>query len=130
MKQNLTQPEELDQILMTMAGHDLKKVMGAVSVALNSYLQEVNKKPICTSETRYIAERMTDMHLAGKDMLVCIGEILAVLNETKSPVEPLRSAMQLVDPDYLNALKQVPHVATNGRYAGVLPDSAPSYWHM
>ena len=97
---------------------------------LNSYLQEVNKKPICTSETQYIAERMTDMHLAGKDMLLCIGEILAVLNETKSPVEPLRSAMQLVDPDYLNALKQVPHVATNGRYAGVLPDSAPSYWHM
>jgi len=130
MKQNLTQPEELDQILMTMAGNDLKKVMGAVSAALNSYLQEVNKKPICTSETQYIAERMTDMHLAGKDMLLCIGEILAVLNETKSPVEPLRSAMQLVDPDYLNALKQVPHVATNGRYAGVLPDSAPSYWHM
>lgn len=123
MKQNLTQPEELDQILMTMAGHDLKKVMSAVSAALNTYLQEVNRKQLHAGETQYIAERMTDMHLAGKDMLLCIGEILAFLNKNKSPVEPLRSAMQLVDLDYLVGLKQGPHAVTR-------PDSPPSYWHM
>jgi len=130
MKQIPDQPEALDQILITMAGHDLKKMLGAVSAALNSYLQEVNKKPISANETQYIAERMTDMHHASRDMLLCIGEILAALNKANSPVEPLRSAMQLVDLDYHVARQNIPHVATSSRNAGSLPDSSPSYWHM
>ena len=124
MKQNLTQPEEIDQILMAMACHDLKKLVVAVSGVLEMHLQEVHKKmALHAGGTPCIDDSVADMQHASSDVLLCIDEILAALDTASSGIEPLRVIMQHVTESCLIMPQQVPHVAANMGYAKGLPDS-------
>lgn len=123
MKQNLTQPEEIDQILMTMASHDLKKLVVAVGGVLEMHLQEAHKKIIRASEAPCIPDSVADMQHASRDVLLCIDEILAALDTASSGIEPLRVIMQHVNENCLIMQKQISHVAANGEYAKKLPDT-------
>jgi hypothetical protein len=123
MKRNLTQPEEIDQILLTMASHDLKKLVVAVSGVLEMHLQEAHKKIICASEAPCIADSMAGMQQASIDVLSCIDEILTALDTASSGIEPLRVIMQHVNEGCFIVPKQVSHAAANGEYAKGLPDT-------
>ena len=123
MKQNLTQPEEIDQILMAMSIHDLKKLV-AVSGVLEMHLQEVHKKmALHAGGTPCIDDSVADMQHASGDVLLCIDEILAALDTASSGIEPLRVIMQHVNESCLIVSKQISHVAANVEYAKKLPDT-------
>ena len=123
MKQNPTQPEEIDQILMTMSSHDLKKLVVAVGGVLEMHLQKAHKNIIRAREVSCIAGSVADMQHANRDMLLCIDEILAALDTASSGIEPLRVIMQHVNESCLIVSKQASHVAANGEYAKELPDT-------
>ncbi|OGS76391.1 MAG: hypothetical protein A2Z94_06040 [Gallionellales bacterium GWA2_55_18] len=123
MKQNLTQPEEIDQILMAMSIHDLKKLVAAVGGVLEIHLQKAQKNIIRASEAPCIADSVADMQHASRDVLLCIDEILATLDTASSGIEPLRVIMQHVNESCLIVSKQISHVAANVEYAKKLPDT-------
>lgn len=130
MEQNLDQTRELDQLLMAMAGHDLRKVVIAMGGVLNTYLQEVHGQCQHTGEASYIAKRATDMKQAGKDMLLCIDEILAALEKTGAANAALKSVAAHMDAHYPAEPVKPLYIAANGQYVRELTDLSANHWHM
>ena len=135
MTQNHSNSGKIDRILMTMAIHNLKKAVIAAGGVLNLYSQEANKKLMYTSEAKYIADQVAGMQLAGRNMLLCIDEILVTMEKTNTSLESYRADTQSADGGYPVASKQAPHVLANGKYANSeyaceLPVSPPNKWNM
>ena len=130
MTQNHIQPEMLDHLKMTLASHDLKRMAATLSEAMNGYFQEMNDKYLQSGEAQYIADSVANMQHAGRDMLLCIDEILTALDKASSAVAPLRAVIQLVDSHYPVAPGQVAYVTAKHATGSDLSDASPSVWHM
>jgi hypothetical protein len=88
-------PDERDQILLVMAGHDLKGILGSVCILLSGYLQEAGKY-VTVSEVRNFTARVEKLQFAGTEMVAFLDEMLAMPGQESSAVEPLNALMQLV----------------------------------
>jgi hypothetical protein len=125
MNRNISIQDERAHLLLAMDGHDLKEVLGAVCEVLNTYSQETGKY-VKSSDASFLAVCVEDMQCAGNEMLLCIDEMMAILDEGSSALEPLRGLMQLVYGSFPFALKPVSYVAANGQYEADM-NNTPSH---
>lgn len=129
MNRNISIQDKRANLLLAMDGHDLKEILGAVCEVLNTCLQETGKY-VKSSDASFLAACMEDMQCAGNEMLLCIDEMMEILDEGNSAPEPLRGLMQLVYGSFPFALKQVPCTASNGEHEAELHEPPPISYVM
>lgn len=89
MNRNISIQDERAHLLLAIEGHDLKGVLGAVCVLLNTCLLETGKY-VNSSDAPFLAACVEDMQCAGNEMFLCIDEMMAILDEGSSAPVPLK----------------------------------------
>ena len=134
MQQNPYSSEKIDQQLMAMAIHNLRKAVDAAGGVMTLYSREAGAKSTRPGEAQYIADLADGMQQYGKKMLQCIDEILAATDKTNSAVG-FNTSLHPGGNSYPVVPKQVPYVIAGGEYAhgdfaGEHPVSPPAWWNM
>lgn len=120
---NQNSMDERNQLLLVMAGEDLKQILGSVSVLLAGYLQEVGKY-VTASEAQHFAVRVGDLQCASTEMVVFIDEMLAILDQGSVAVVPLKLLIQNV---YGNNPSDLNHYAASNEKPELRLHDAPSW---
>ena len=134
MQQNPYSSEKIDQQLMAMAIHNLRKAVDAAGGVMSLYSREASVKFTRPGEAQYIAELVSGMQQSGRKMLRCIDEILAVTDKADSDVEFDANLHSGVN-GFQAVQKPVSYVIADGEYAHSdfaveHPVSPPSWWNM
>ncbi|MDH4215383.1 MAG: hypothetical protein OEV23_00575 [Gallionella sp.] len=134
MQQNPYSSEKIDQQMMVMAIHNLRKAVVAAGGVLNLYSREAGAKLTRPGEAQYIAELVEGMQQSGRKMLHCIDEILAATDKANS-AEEFGVGLRHDGNSFPVVQQSVPYVIAGGEYAhgdfaGEHPVSPPAWWNM
>lgn len=127
MNQNCT--DERNKLLLVMAGHDLKLILGSVSVLLAGYLQEAGKY-VTASEVQHFAARVGNLQSASTEMAVFVDEMLSILDQGSVTVDPLKISTQYVYRDNLNSFQPISNVASKAESEMRLYSASQGEWLM